>query len=114
MATSPTHCFSIFSVLILTASVALPNLVVPNFPDLAIKTRHTSGDHKSADQFSEVRALYLKGSRQRTETMLEKPVRGDDINSAVIWQCDEKRSFFLPAQYVVGHSQLRPAVQATL
>lgn len=95
MATSPAQCFSIFSVLILAASVALPNLVVPNFPDLAIKTRHTSGDQKSADQFSEVRALYLKGSRQRTETTTEKPVRGDEINSAAIWQCDEKSIFFL-------------------
>ncbi|HSY34082.1 MAG TPA: hypothetical protein VLA42_19035 [Verrucomicrobiae bacterium] len=95
MATSPAYCFSIFSVLILAASVALPNLVVPNFSDLTIKTRHTSGDQKSADQFSEVRALYLKGSRQRTETTTEKPLRGDEINSAAIWQCDEKRSFFL-------------------
>ena len=95
MATSPAHCFSSFAVLILAASLELPKLVVPNFPDLAIKTRHTSGDQKSADQFSEVRALYLKGSRQRTETTTEKPLRGDEINSAAIWQCDEKRSFFL-------------------
>jgi hypothetical protein len=70
-------------------------LIVPNFSDLAIKTRHTSGDQKSVVQFSEVRALYMKGSRQRTETVLEKPVRGDEINSAAIWQCDEKRTFFL-------------------
>jgi hypothetical protein len=95
MATSLAHSFSAFSVFILTLSVGLPKLIVPNFSDLAIKTRHTSGDHKSGDQFSEVRALYLKGSRQRTETVLEKPVRGDEINSAAIWQCDEKRTFFL-------------------
>jgi hypothetical protein len=95
MATFVSHWFSIFSVLIVAASVALPKLVVPDFHDLAIKTRHTSGDQKSAVQFSEVRALYMKGSRQRTETVLEKPVRGDEINSAAIWQCDEKRTFFL-------------------
>lgn len=95
MATSLAHCFSIFSLLILAASVELPKLVVPNFPDLAIKTRHTSGDQKSPGQSSEVRALYLKGSRQRTETTTEKPLRGDQINSATIWQCDEKRFFFL-------------------
>jgi hypothetical protein len=95
MATWLTHSFSTFSVLILALSVGLPKLIVPNFHDLAVKTRHTSGDQKSAVQFSEVRALYLKGSRQRTETVLEKPVRGDEINSAVIWQCDEKRTFFL-------------------
>lgn len=74
MASSLAHCFSIFSVLILATSVAFPNFVVPNFPDLAIKTHHTSGDQKSADQSSEVRALYLEASRQRTETVLEKPV----------------------------------------
>lgn len=95
MATETAHCFSIFSVLILAASVELPKLVVPNFPDLAIKTRHTSGDQKSPGQSSEVHTLYLKGSRQRTETTTEKPLRGDEINSAAIWHCDEKRSFFL-------------------
>jgi len=95
MATSLAHSFGTFSVLILAFSVGLPKLIVPNSSDLAIKTRHTSGDQKSRDQFSEVRALYMKGSRQRTETVLEKPVRGDEINSAAIWQCDEKRTFFL-------------------
>jgi hypothetical protein len=95
MATLPAHCFSIFYVLILAASVELPKLVVPNFPDLAIKTRHTSGDQKSPGQSSEARTLYLKGSRQRTETTTEKPLRGDEINSVAIWQCDEKRFFFL-------------------
>jgi hypothetical protein len=95
MATSLAHCFGIFSVLILAASLGLPKLSVPNFHDLAIKTRHTSGDQKSPHLLSEVHALYLKGSQQRTETSIEKPARGDTINSAVIWQCDEKRSFFL-------------------
>jgi hypothetical protein len=95
MATWLTHSFSTFSVFILALTVGLPKLIAPNFHDLAIKTRHTSGDQKSAVQFSEVRALYLKGSRQRAETVLEKPVRGDEINSAAIWQCDEKRTFFL-------------------
>lgn len=95
MATLVSHCFSIFSVLIFALSVVLPKFVAPDFPDLAIKTRYTSGDQRSGDQFSEVRALYLKGSRQRTETVLEKPVRGDEINSATIWRCDEKRSLFL-------------------
>jgi hypothetical protein len=95
MATSLAHSFGTFSLLILAFSVGLPKLIVPNFSDLAIKTRHTTGDQKSPGQSSEVRALYLKGSRQRTETTTEKPLRGDEINSAAIWQCDEKRSFFL-------------------
>jgi hypothetical protein len=79
-----------FSVAILTAVVELPKLVVPNLPDLTVKTRYTSGD-----QFSEVRTLYLKGSRQRSETVTEKPARADAMNSAAIWQCDVKRRFFL-------------------
>jgi hypothetical protein len=79
-----------FSVVILTAVVELPKLVVPNLPDLTIKTRYTSGD-----QFSEMRTLYLKGSRQRTEVVTEKPTLTDAMNSAAIWQCDEKRRFFL-------------------
>jgi hypothetical protein len=95
MANSLALCFSAVSVLILAASVGLPKLAVPNFPDLAIKTRHTSGDQQSGDRSSEVRALYLKGSRQRTETLQEKPARADALNSASIWQCDEKRYFFL-------------------
>jgi hypothetical protein len=37
----------------------------------------------------------LKGSRQRTDTVLEKPVRDDEINSAAIWQCHEKHIFSL-------------------
>jgi hypothetical protein len=52
MATWLAHSFSTFSVLVLAASIALAKLVVPNFPDLAIKTRHPSDDQKSADQFS--------------------------------------------------------------
>jgi hypothetical protein len=91
MATLLARCLtSIFSVLILAVTGELPKLVVPNFSDLAIKTRHTSGD-----QLSEVRALYLKGSRQRTESVVEKPARADAINSAASWQCDEKRHLFL-------------------
>jgi len=90
MATLLARSFIAFSALILAAGVEPPKLVVPNFSDLAIKTRQTSGDASS-----EVHALYLKGSRQRTESVVEKPARADAINSAAIWQCDEKRSFFL-------------------
>src|SRR5712671_7792709 len=79
---------SIFSVLILAASVGLPKFIVPNLPDLAIKTRRTSGNW-----LSQVSTLYLKGARQRTETVAEKPVGTDAINWAVIRQCDEKRVF---------------------
>jgi hypothetical protein len=95
MATFVTRCLSIFYVLILTAAPKVPKLVVPNFSDLAIKTRHTSSIQNSGDPSSEVRALYLKGSRQRTETLHENPAQPDALNSAAISQCDEKRHFFL-------------------
>jgi hypothetical protein len=85
-----TLCCGIFFVLTLSASVVSPKFIVPNLPDLAIKTRHTSGDG-----FSQLNTLFLKGSRQRTETVVEKPVRADAINLTVIRQCDEKRVFVL-------------------
>ena len=75
--------------LILAASVSLPKLIVPNHPDLTIKVRRTSGD------WSQVDTLYLKGARERTEIVTEKPARLDNIKSALIRQCDKMRSFVL-------------------
>lgn len=88
MGTLVTLCGSA-SVLILAASVGFPKFVVPNLPDLTIKTRQTSGNW-----MSQVDSLYLKGARQRTEAVVEKPTR-DAVNWAVIRQCDEKRVFSL-------------------
>jgi hypothetical protein len=90
MRTLVTFCSSTFSVLILAASVGLPKFVVPNFPDLTIKTRRTSGDW-----LSQINTLYLKGARQWTETVTEKVPRADAINWVHIVQCDEKRTFIL-------------------
>jgi hypothetical protein len=106
MATSLALCFSALSLLILAAPVGLPKLVVPNFTDLAIKTRHTSSDQEPGGQSSEVRALYLKGSRQRTEYAVEKPARADALNSASIWQCDEKRFFFLNQRDIIYNASV--------
>src|SRR2546421_7088733 len=77
MGTLVTLCSSTFSVLILATSVGLPKFIVPNLPDLAIKTRRTSGDW-----LSQLDTLYLKGARQRTETVVEKPAGADAINWA--------------------------------
>jgi hypothetical protein len=88
MGTLVTLCSGTFSILILAALVGLPKFIVPNLPDLAIKTRRTSGDW-----LSQLNTLYLKGARQRTETVVEKPAGLDAINWAVIRQCDEKRVF---------------------
>ena len=93
MGTLVTLCSSTFSVLILAASVGLPKFVAPNFADITIKTRRTSGDW-----MSQVETLYLKGARQRTETVVEKPAGADAIHWTVIRQCDEKRVFNLNEQ----------------
>jgi hypothetical protein len=73
----------LLSVLLLTAPLQLPKLVVPNFPDLTIKTRRTDDNH-----YSSVQTLYLKGSRQRSEYIIQNA--GSSMNSAQITQCDEK------------------------
>jgi hypothetical protein len=106
MTTFVTRCSSIFFVLILTAAPKVPKLVVPNFSDLAIKTRHTSSIQNSGDPSSEVRALYLKASRQRTETLFEKPPQPDALNSAAISQCGEKHRFFLNQRDKIYYSSV--------
>jgi hypothetical protein len=90
MGTMVTGRSGIFSVLILASLVGLPKFVVPNFPDLMIKTRHISGDW-----LSQVNTLYLKGARERTEIVTEKSARGDSMNLGQILQCDKKRVFQL-------------------
>ena len=83
-----------FSVLMLAASFVLPKFIVPNLPDLAIKTRRTSGDW-----LSQLDTLYLRGARQRTEIVTEKPTpRAEALNLIVIRQCDERRVFNLNAR----------------
>ena len=79
---------TMFSLLILADSVGFPKFVVPNLPDLTVKTRRISGDGTS-----QLSALYLKGARQRTETVSENPARAHAMNWTVIRQCDEKRLF---------------------
>jgi hypothetical protein len=90
MGSLATLCSSTFSVLIVAASVGLPKFVVPNHPDLTIKTRRTSGDW-----LSQVDTLYLKGARERMGIVTEKPARADAIKFVVIRQCDKKRAFNL-------------------
>ena len=73
----------VLSLLILTASLPLPKLVVPNFPDLTIKTRRTDGN-----RYCNVDTLYLKGARQRSEHVMQGG--GNSINGVTITQCDAK------------------------
>jgi hypothetical protein len=70
-------------VLLLTAALPLPNLMVPNFPDLTIKTRRTDGNRHSTEE-----TLYLKGARQRSEYVIRNA--GSTIDRVTITQCDEK------------------------
>jgi len=70
-------------VLLLTAPLPLPKLVVPNFPDLTIKTRRTNGHRHSTEE-----TLYLKGARQRSEYVIQNA--GSTMDRVSITQCDEK------------------------
>ena len=85
-----TFCSGTFSVLILASSLGLPKFVVPNFPDLMVKTR-TSGGWQSPVTTT----LYVKGARQRTETAMEEHAQANGFSEASIQQCDEKRGFYL-------------------
>jgi hypothetical protein len=55
-----------------------------------IKTRRTSGD----GVWQVNTTLYLKGARQRTESVMEQ-ARADATNAVTIQQCDEKRGFII-------------------
>jgi hypothetical protein len=79
---------SLLSLLILTAPLQLPKLVVPNFPDLTIKTRRTSGNQSSNQE-----TLYLKAARQRSEHIMQNA--GSSVDSITITQCDAKLRFNL-------------------
>lgn len=78
----------LLSLLLLTAPLQLPKLVVPNFPDLTIKTRRTSGN-----QYSNEETLYLKASRQRSENVMQDA--GSRVDTVTITQCDTKLRFNL-------------------
>lgn len=66
------------------------NVVVPNFSDLAIKTRQIFGRTPAVRITS-----YFKGSRQRTEHMFES---SGQPTSVTLTQCDQGSYFYLDAQ----------------
>jgi hypothetical protein len=69
-------------VILLLASTTPASLVVPHFSDLKIRTRRN-------DPFnSDVETLYLKGSMQRREYLLDKPAKA---TFATISRCDERK-----------------------
>ena len=82
---------STISLLILAASLSPPKFVVPNLPDLTVKTRRTSGGW-----LSQVSALYVKGARQRTETVNEKPARANAMKGGSSTSMNGTNSMPLP------------------
>ena len=76
----------LLSLLILTVPEQLPRLVIPNFPDLTIKTRSTSGSRYSSEE-----TLYLKGARQRSEHVMQN--MASRVDTLTITQCDTKLRF---------------------
>jgi len=85
--------------LLAAQSAALPRLVVPSVPDLTIKTRETFDSENSSISTA---IVYLKGTRQRREDIVDFPPHiTAKIGSArthirtSITQCDERRSVVL-------------------
>jgi hypothetical protein len=74
--------WNLLALFVLLASSALPNVVVPNSPDLKIKT------HRSGQPGSFTETLYLQGARQRREYMYEKPVNSSFVS---ISRCDDRK-----------------------
>lgn len=76
-----------------------PKLVIPNVPDLTIKTRQTT-DRPDSSIATEI--IYLKGARQRRETIVEWPphaataigVKRTRLGISIT-QCDERRTLLL-------------------
>ncbi|HSY92896.1 MAG TPA: hypothetical protein VK812_16095 [Candidatus Binatus sp.] len=78
-------------VLLLLAVIATPassDLVVPNFPDLMVKTRTATADHHTL-----VTTWLFKGPRQRTE--IQDPASSNRIGHPSIYQCDQGLRYLL-------------------
>lgn len=77
-------------VIVAALTTSFSHIIVPDFPDLTIKTRITMATNAVIDTTS-----YFKGPRQRTEQTFESsPQKG----SVVITQCDQGSIFFLDPQ----------------
>jgi hypothetical protein len=92
----PTSTLTLLALLV-AQSAALPKLVVPDAPDVMIKTRRMI-DRPGASVSTEV--LYLKGARQRRESRVEEPPRYAATAAyrrswIHISQCDERRTLLV-------------------
>jgi hypothetical protein len=77
--------------LLLASLPSLPRLVVPNSPDLMIKTRRTG------DSSTTIETLYLKGARQRRESSTERAAFSRSVRHEFVQisQCDERQRISL-------------------
>jgi len=108
------------AVLIVAQSLSVPNLAIPDFRDLTIKTRRTYGE-MSAAVITEI--LLLRGARERREQIYQRPGLGEaDQTIITINQCDKRQVVHLnsktklygaaPFEDWPGHiKRLRPIAQ---
>jgi len=87
--------------LLMVQSAESPKFIVPDVPDVTIKTRET---YDRPDSSVETHIIYLKGARQRREHIVEWPARsgaGATVRptsahlGVSITQCDERRTLLL-------------------
>jgi hypothetical protein len=70
-------------------TIAIPKVVVPDVPDLMVKTRSTYG---LARGHTLTHVVYAKGARQRREDIV---AGSQDQSHVVITQCDQRRTLVL-------------------
>lgn len=104
---------SLFFLLILSESLLSPKMVVPNFPDLTIKTRRVDSDLRSSKE-----TLYLKGARQRIESGSEDADVDHAWTASILYECDRRRILTLNSSTKTFHeraikdpSEKRPAAE---
>jgi len=74
---------------VLAQTLFIPSFIVPAFADLTIKTRRSFG---AASSRGMAEVLYLKGPRERRESVFEQSGGVARPGSATIMQCDQRRS----------------------
>jgi hypothetical protein len=88
--------------LLIAQSAAPLTLVVPDAPDVMVKTRRTTLDRPGSPVVTEV--LYLKGARQRRDATREDSLPPQEATRSGVWrrpewihisQCDERRTLTL-------------------
>lgn len=90
----------LLSLLILSESLVAPKIVIPNFPDLTIKTRRVDGDSRSRKDI-----LYLKGARQRIESGSENADIDHAWTASILYECDRRQILTLNSSTKTFHER---------